>query len=67
MNRVFNLILDDTFLRNFKDYGGALLQGKGKRDGHYEWAKQMNIQNYDYDSVFHLQFLHIHIQVSSTF
>ena len=52
LDRVFNLILDDTFFRNFKDYGGALLQGKGSRDGHYVWAKQMNIQNYDYDSVF---------------
>lgn len=48
VDRVLSLIKNDTWIRARKDYGGALLQGKGSPEGHRLWAKEKKIKNYDY-------------------
>jgi hypothetical protein len=52
VNRVLSLVKDDTWIRARKDYGGALLQGRGNPLGHHEWAKAKKIENYNYHSEF---------------
>ena len=52
IDRIFSLVQNDNWIRARKDYGGALLQGRGKPAGHLQWAKDQGINKFDY----HLEF-----------